>query len=568
MSDNDETSGLTVQEVTSGPFAAQTPTKRVGDFDCQRLIGRGGMAEVWLAKKRGPQGFAKTVALKLMKLSAEGHEESARSLFVDEARITGSLRHPHLVEVYDFGEEPDGTYWISMEYVNGWTLDRIVSVINRLNGQIPLRVLLDLFLQVADGLDYAHDATDDDGVPHNIVHRDIKPENIIVSRKGKAKLMDFGIAKATSNTHQTADANTARGTVLYMSPEQATGKPLDRRSDIFALGSTMFTALMGGPPFAGASIPEIMINIAAGERDLAIEALSDHEGGFLDIFMKCTENDRDDRYETVGELRGDLFSLMTRCAGGMDLAMWMKQNEKLLSDPESSEALATGTESMIFLPASDISELAIGADVPPDQATRAQLNPRTPHKRRRKKRKKKQKLSPAIAFAIASILLLGVGVIAVLAATRTTPEPVAAQDTEPPEVQMEVRQVEEPVLEATTTPEPPTPEPRVELPTPTPRVERPTPAVREASPRIEKPTPAPVIPTAEPGFITLTARPYAEIEIDGVARGNTPRQKLELPSGMHSIVFICVSCSPELRETREVDIQPGTNPNIHVRFNQ
>ncbi len=507
-----------------------------------------------------------------MKLSDGGQEDSARSLFVDEARIAGSLRHPHLVEVYDFGVESDGTHWISMEYVDGMTLDQIVRVISSQGGQLPLRVLVDLFLQVADGLDYAHDATDDEGVPHRVVHRDIKPENIIVSKRGKAKLMDFGIAKAASNIHQTADANTARGTVLYMSPEQATGKPLDRRSDIFSLGSTMFTALMGGPPFVGTSIPEIMMNIAQGNREQALAVLEARGDGFVEIFCKCTEGDREDRYETVAELRANLFGLFTRCPGNTDLAMWMKQHAQLLSNPTSPEAGATGTESMIFLTASQISEIAVGADVPPDQATRAQLNPQGPRKRKKRKKKRKRKISFA-AVAALGIALFAVGFLAVTLTTRSTPDPVTVQDTGP-DVGSETKP---PVEDNLAIAEPATPEARVELPTPTPRIERPTPTaraerptptVRETRTPTEESTPAPIIVAAEPGTITLTARPYANIEVDGTPKGHTPRQNLELSSGKHTIVFICVSCRPEARETRDVEIHPGANPSIHVRFDQ
>jgi eukaryotic-like serine/threonine-protein kinase len=566
VSKTDGTHGRTVLEVTSGPVTAQNPVKRIGDFDLLKRLGQGGMAEVWLAKYRGRRGFAKTVALKIMKADInDGHKEHALSLFVDEARIAGALRHPNLVEVYDFGEA-EGMYWISMEFVDGWTLDHIIKTMAAHSSQVPLRVLIDLFLQVSDGLDHAHDAVDDEGLPHNVVHRDIKPENIIVSRRGVAKLMDFGIAKASSNIHQTADANTARGTVLYMSPEQATGKHLDRRSDVFSLGSTMYTAIMGMPPFVGSSIPEIMMAIASGDRDDALSSLSERPDCFIDVFTRCTENDRDDRYETVGELRADLFSLITRCEGNASLATWVKQNLKLLTKPEEAETKATGTESMIFLPASDIFEISDSNDVNPDQPTRAQVLSPNPPKKRKRKRKRKQIQRHLVLAAILGFVILGAGLLAV----STITEPSISTTVEQVEVAEQVPQIEPIVAESLANVDAATPEATIEAATPTPRIERPAPAARATQPRveIERSTPAPVIAAAEPGTVTLTARPYANVEIDGVPRGSTPKQNMTLQSGKHSIVFICVSCKPEAREVREVEILPGSNPNIHVRFNR
>src|SRR5215212_2132161 len=195
-------------------------------------LGRGGMAEVYLAHD---EVLDRDVALKVLREKYAKNEEFVER-FRREARSAASLNHPNIVPVYDRGRCEDGMYYIAMEYVPGGTLkDRILG-----DGPLNLNAAIELGSQIARALGYAHE--------HGVIHRDVKPHNVLLTDTGYAKVTDFGIAKAATATTTTSSSGLVLGTAGYISPEQATGKPVDPRSDLYSLGVVLYEMLTGTLP--------------------------------------------------------------------------------------------------------------------------------------------------------------------------------------------------------------------------------------------------------------------------------------------------------------------------------
>ncbi|MEM1417660.1 MAG: serine/threonine-protein kinase, partial [Myxococcota bacterium] len=232
---------------------------RVGPYELLAPLGRGGMAETFVARRRGLAGFEQRVCVKrvLRELAADpGFVE----LFVDEARLAGRLAHSNVVRALDFGEDAR-TYYIVLELVEGCDLRGVLA---EAGGTLPEAEAWWITREVARALDYAH-ALEVDGAPVEIIHRDISPANVLVSEAGEVKLSDFGIAKATTHYHVTR-TGVVKGKLPYMSPEQARGEALDARSDLFSLGVVLHEMLEGWRPFDGANEAATLGNVLAGRR--------------------------------------------------------------------------------------------------------------------------------------------------------------------------------------------------------------------------------------------------------------------------------------------------------------
>lgn len=255
-------------------------------------------------------GFKKTLAIKRIRDSlVRQDEEHVRSL-INEARIGGKLRHPNIVEVYDLGED-DGAYYIAMEFVEGVNLTRIMEVAREHRVRIPPSVVLDIGIQVCQGLSYAHAIEGEDGEPLHLVHRDLKPSNIMLSLGGQAKLMDFGIAKASSNLFDTTETGIAKGTPLYMSPEQLRGlRPLRAASDLFSLGVLLYEMTTGRLLFAGRTIPEIITKVLNQPMKDAVDAADACIPGIGPVLMRLLDRDLAARYQDANEVRVELAHLL------------------------------------------------------------------------------------------------------------------------------------------------------------------------------------------------------------------------------------------------------------------
>jgi serine/threonine-protein kinase len=239
---------------------------RLGPYELLRRIATGGMAEVYLARRAGPHGFQKLVAVKRI-LPQYASDPDFVAMFIDEARVCARLGHPNIVQVFDFGEQ-DGELYMAMEYVDGTTGARLIRAGASRGDEIPLDVCLHTALSVLRALDYAHGARDDTGKPLSLVHRDVSPGNVLIDRSGAVKLTDFGIARAAEIERRT-DAGQLKGKLGYMSPEQVVGRDLDARSDIFTVGIVLAEMLILRPLFSGGKELDVLLRI----RDADVTAI-------------------------------------------------------------------------------------------------------------------------------------------------------------------------------------------------------------------------------------------------------------------------------------------------------
>src|SRR3990167_3360189 len=263
----------------------------------------GGMAEIYRAKTYGVDGFEKLLAIKRI-LPHCSADKDFITMLVDEAKLTVLLSHANIVQVYDLGKVGND-YFISMEFIYVTNLremlNRCVVDDKRL---LPEEVAVYIISEICKGLDYAHRKTDNDGNPLNIVHRDVSPQNILISYEGEVKIVDFGIAKAALNVSHTM-AGILKGKVAYMSPEQALGKPIDHRTDIFSAGVVLYELLTGEKLFTGETQFEVLNQIRTTR--ISTLMLPDHIPGPLKaILAKALAYNVKDRYQSAGDLQLDL----------------------------------------------------------------------------------------------------------------------------------------------------------------------------------------------------------------------------------------------------------------------
>jgi serine/threonine protein kinase len=304
----DEPAAASAAPVIDGP-AATAPlepaggTHGYGPYQLLERVAVGGMAEVFRAKRTGVEGFEKVVAVKRI-LSHLSDNKEFVDMFISEAKMVAGLAHPNIAQIFDLGRH-DKNYWIAMEYVHGRDLRTIIRRARERGLKIPLDISTFIVSKVCAALEYAHRKKDDKGQPMLIVHRDISPQNILISFEGDVKLTDFGIAKAASKA-STTDKGALRGKLLYMSPEQAWGKPMDKRSDVFSLGIVFYEMLTEQKPFLGTSETSILETV----RECRVPpptTINDKIPEKLEkVVMKALERDPEVRYQDAGEMLRDL----------------------------------------------------------------------------------------------------------------------------------------------------------------------------------------------------------------------------------------------------------------------
>jgi serine/threonine protein kinase len=285
------------------------PGRALGKYEILRKLATGGMAELYLARARGVAGFEKTVVLKRI-LPHVAADETFVQMFLDEARLAATLQHPNIADVYDVGEI-DGTPFFTMEYIHGQDVRSIRVATRKRDEQVPMAIALAVVHGTAAALDYAHARTGPDGQPLELVHRDVSPSNIVVSYDGAIKLLDFGIARAASHQHKT-QIGTLKGKTPYMSPEQCRAQRLDRRSDLFSLGTLMFELTVGRRPFRGDTDFTIMEQIVCGEAPRPSTFVRGYPADLEAIVMKLLARDVAARYQSGEELLHDLEELVSR----------------------------------------------------------------------------------------------------------------------------------------------------------------------------------------------------------------------------------------------------------------
>jgi serine/threonine protein kinase len=296
------------------PAPAEPVRPDEGTYGPYRLLERvavGGMAEVFKAKRSGVEGFEKVVAVKRILLHLSDNKEFV-DMFVDEAKMVAGLTHPNIVQIFDLGRI-DKSYYIAMEYVQGRDLRSILRRARERGTRLPLDLCFLIASRVCAALEYAHRKKDDRGQAMMTVHRDISPQNILISFEGDVKLTDFGIAKAASKATVT-EAGALRGKLLYMSPEQAWGKPMDRRSDLFSLGIVFYEMVTDHKPFLGSS--EVSILETVRECKVAPPSTLNRQipPALERVVMKALERDPDRRYQDAAEMYRDLEAVIHETA--------------------------------------------------------------------------------------------------------------------------------------------------------------------------------------------------------------------------------------------------------------
>jgi serine/threonine-protein kinase len=214
--------------------------ERIGDYELVARLGAGGMAEIFVARRSGAAGFSRLVALKIVHPYL-ARDEAFRQMFVDEALLSSRITHPNVVHVEELGQH-EGTYFLAMEYVDGVSLWDVLQKLARLRRRMTIELAVHVAVRLAEGLHAAHETLGDEGTPLGVVHRDVSPQNVLISRAGQVKLIDFGVAKAQGRAKETTSAS-LKGKVRYMSPEQARGEEVDRRSDVYALAVVLWEML-------------------------------------------------------------------------------------------------------------------------------------------------------------------------------------------------------------------------------------------------------------------------------------------------------------------------------------
>lgn len=283
------------------------PIRKLGRYELLRRIAEGGMGEIYLARQRGAGGFEKSLIIKTILPHLANSEEFIEK-FLDEGRTVVQLVHGNIVPVFDMGEE-DGEYFIAMEYIPGRDLRDIQKRLAKISKTMPVELAIYIVSEFCKGLDYAHRKVDEDGDSLEIVHRDVSPSNILISKEGEVKLIDFGIARATSRLGKTVTGR-IQGKFCYMSPEQASGKFLDGRSDLFSTGVVLYELLTGHRPFEGESDLESLDLVRRCEFDLPSTFNHEVDEEIDAIVLKALSKDMQDRYENVDEFQGALLQCL------------------------------------------------------------------------------------------------------------------------------------------------------------------------------------------------------------------------------------------------------------------
>jgi serine/threonine protein kinase len=296
-----------------------------GKYYLLERINVGGMAEVFKAKTFGVEGFERLLAVKRI-LPNIAEDEEFITMFIDEAKIAVQLQHANIAQIFDLGKVEE-SYFIAMEYVNGRDVRSIFDRMRSRGESLPIALACHVMMQVCEGLDYAHNKRDGQGRELHLIHRDISPQNVLIGYDGEVKLIDFGIAKAAGKA-STTQAGILKGKFGYMSPEQVRGLPIDKRSDIFAVGIVLYELLTGERLFVG----ETDFSTLEKVRNVEIVPPSSYNKKIPQelerLMMKALARDPEDRYSNAIDLHDDLQSFLYSIGefySRKDLAGWMKK---------------------------------------------------------------------------------------------------------------------------------------------------------------------------------------------------------------------------------------------------
>jgi serine/threonine protein kinase len=377
----------------------------LGRYEVVGHLASGGMAEIFLGRLRGPRGFEQAVVIKRV-LPSLGRTKEFVDMFVDEANIVAAVRHPNVVAVHELGHEGEELFLV-MEYLEG---ESIGSLLRRLwtGGEVlDRRLAIHIIAQACAGLHAAHELTDENGDPRDLVHRDVTPQNVFVTYGGEVKVLDFGIAKA-HNRHTKTDAGQVKGKLGYMSPEQCFGKPLDRRTDIFALGTLLYELTTSRRLFRRETELETLKLITEMAVVSPSAVLPDYPPALEAICMRALERRREDRYATAAEMRKDLLGVLASSvppAGAPlveeELSALMRRvfSDRMAEKQEMLRRVRSGT-TLTSLPIAEVDEANDVPAIDEGSSTRSTFTTPTPRRAGRLGRSLAIGASVAIAAAV------------------------------------------------------------------------------------------------------------------------------------------------------------------------
>lgn len=409
----------------------------------------GGMAEIFFARKDGLNGFYKYFVIKRLHPQYSADRQFV-DMLIDEAKITARLVHPNIIAIHDLGEL-DGHFYLALEYVHGHDLFQVLKTLQKKRSLMPVSAAMFMTQELLSGLHYAHFRRDDDGQPMNIIHRDISPQNILVSYEGEVKLIDFGIVKAEKRLTETA-SGVIKGKFYYMSPEQASAKPIDHRSDIFSAGIVLYEALVAAPLYddeedSGKLLARVQRAEIAPPSTLRGDVPPDLER----VVMKALNPDPERRFQTALAFHRALSECLASRElhfNRMDFALYLRKlvppgpgRERSLEPAEASHLAArqASVEREVapkpgVLPGSGLTKEAEGQPSRTDTQL-SSLAARTPGEptpeesiRTRALNEREETLRLALAAVVLAILLVLAAIAYVL---RTTPNLVGEDQKTP-----------------------------------------------------------------------------------------------------------------------------------------
>ena len=468
-----------------------------GKYTLLTRLATGGMAEIFLARLSGAAGFQKHLVLKRI-LPQYAEDEHFVAMFLDEARIAAQISHPNVCQVFELGEL-DGQYFMTMEYLDGVPLASLMRRASRTPRAADVRLIAGLMVQASAGLHHAHELKDNAGHLLGLVHRDVTPQNLFVTVDGVLKVLDFGVAKAAGASARTRTGS-VKGKYAYMSPEQLKGETIDRRADVFALGTVLFESLTGRRLFWRDT--DFLIFKAINEDPVPVvkDYRPDISPVLGEIVAKAIDRDREKRYPTVRAFGEALAEAVAPLGGPMGNPAIAEAVNDILSDEimerrllvQKAIASATGAENTGRIQRIDADTVA-GMPV--------SLVAEAPRRR---------------GWMIASLIVtmcIGAVAGALLWRSQLRPEPAVLPMPAPDAATIVVQPVVEPAPVA------PPPPPAVAIPAPVKHVAAPHPRP----------------PVGPPGFVSIDSKPYATIFVDGKNVGETPVFKLTLVPGKHHV---------------------------------
>jgi len=378
-----------------------TDGTKFGQYVLLEKIATGGMAEVWKARMRGVEGFQKIVAIKKI-LPHLSDNQDFIEMFVDEAKLAAQLNHNNIIHIYDLGKI-QSSYYIAMEYIDGYDLKNILKKAQERDQPLSVEIALFVASKIAAALDYAHRKRDFEDKEMGLVHRDVSPQNVLISEEGDIKLCDFGIAKAASKASHT-QAGALKGKLQYMSPEQAWGRNIDRRSDIFALATVLFEMLTARKLFAGDNELSILEQVREA-RVTPPSMYNDEVTPQIDaIVLKALQKDPANRYQTAGEMQRDLDAVLYSfkpTPTSADLAIYMHRLASSVATPSHTvemhapEPPQAANELKPLKPAPVVAAPAIPTSMPAVMPAAAAATPSKP---------------PVVPIAIVAVLVIGAAI--------------------------------------------------------------------------------------------------------------------------------------------------------------